>query len=293
MKPKKRTLAGLVVGLVAGLLFSAAAMAQPSPVQPIEPLPDLGPINVIVCAGQSNMVGNGHRTSSGIPPYLQVQEDVLYCVNIYTYQRDWGYLGDVPSGSGGGGWYHASEVTIGRTLADAYPDQKWAIIKVAKNGTHLFNTGNAMKSWNVNAVGNLYDWSSTYIQQQLDKLAAMGYLPEVRGFVWIQGEGDCHPVRGLAYEDNLTDLIAEWRTDFAADAGVFIGMVRPEDEVQYPNVADYQTSVLAVHAADAFTFVLDLDYIPLNVDLTHFQPPEHQTVGWDLGDMMVNSGLFD
>ena len=169
---------------------------------------------VYLIGGQSN--GNGRGDASELVAPLNVaQSDVLFywhktqvTPNGNLIQDTWV---DLQPDSGHGindpssfAVEFGSELTFGRTLADADPSVNIAIIKYTHGGTNL------RANW---AEGGFqYNTFITTVEEGLTALTDAGHTYEVGGMTWLQGEADTG-AGSAEYEDNLNDLIVRIRRD--------------------------------------------------------------------------------
>jgi len=162
------------------------------------------PLDVYVCAGQSNMAGGG--TKAGLPAELQAVQ-----TNVFVFN--------------GIGW-DAMEPTatgVGPEISFAYEMQKVlnkpiGIIMHAVGGTSLAT------NWNPEISSNLYAelTDKVTVARQSKKIT-------VKGMIWMQGENDSRYLdMATAYSRNLTNLILAARTDFNSPSMPFVaGRVNP------------------------------------------------------------------
>lgn len=295
-----------MLNLLGIMAFSLSALAQPViSGQTTAKIAKLGleiavaeltvpqPIQVFLFEGQSNAAGNG--ATNTLPAELHEQADILYSYWVNGVEDGWGPLRCQLNASGNP--YYGAEMTLGRALADsAESNVKIAIIKYARNGTPLYNNGNPDKCWNVMLDDSLYYQSRDFVLDRLNELRDMGYDPYIAGIVWVQGEGDCANLeRAVAYEVNFTNLIEFWRADLPnnADVGelpIFPGLVNPLNEA-YPNVAEWQTSVFNVAAADDLVTPVLMADLELKDDLTHLTPAAYQILGTRFANEIIASGV--
>jgi len=106
------------------------------------------PVKVFLLGGQSNMVGQGSQGDlTGPLAFLRnPQTDVLFYSQDDIHSANTstpgigGTLASLQPGSfrtDSSGTQFGPEVTFGRTIADAFPDEDFAIIKYARGGTSL------------------------------------------------------------------------------------------------------------------------------------------------------------
>ena len=169
---------------------------------------------VFLLAGQSNMEGTG-RSAKLTPPLSEPQKDVRYWNDGWVplkpgFGHNFNY-GDVDPKQFG------PEVSFGRAMADALPDDDIYIIKHGVNGANL-------------AVQYAAPDSQNYIDFRDKVKAALANLDEanidyeISGMLWMQGESDASPSIDFAnaYETNLTNLIATVREDFDSPEMPFV-----------------------------------------------------------------------
>jgi hypothetical protein len=176
--------------------------------------------DVYLIAGQSNADGRGATgdLTNGLAAWQSPQADVrIYYANPInldplnpTYNTGWsvlapgfsvppGFSGPLPSSKFG------PELSFARTLADAAPNRRLALIKVTQGGTSLSN------DWNP-ASGYLYATFTNITRTALQALTNEGARYTLRGLVWHQGESD-GSVATEVYQSMLTNFINAVRRD--------------------------------------------------------------------------------
>lgn len=189
----------LLVSTIIALLAAPCATAQAE-----------GRVRVYFLAGQSNMVGQGQVSELG-PPYNEPQTDVHYWNGT-----EW--LSLAP-GFGADSEKFGPEVSFGRAVKDAYPDDEIYLIKYAVGGTTLYN------DWSPEGEGEggpQYQQFMATTRAALANLEADGIDFKVCGMLWMQGETDADDRQGAAYEANLLAFIAHMREQFEVPAMPFI-----------------------------------------------------------------------
>lgn len=202
-----------------------------------------GPLDVYICAGQSNMAGAA--VPEELPPELQgpYKEILMFSGN------EW-----VPLQPG---------KRVGPEISFAVEMQKKlnrpvGIIKLALGGKNL------AKDWNPALPQSLY----AQLKQMVD---AAGKARDIRiaGMIWMQGENDSrYPDMATAYSQNLTNLILTARTDFNSPSMLFVaGRVNPP--------VNKYTSSSVVRAAQETCAVplyafIDCDDLTKNADNLHY-----------------------
>lgn len=181
-------------------------------------------VRCFLFVGQSNMAGSGNVGSS--PSRYRAQTDVLFDVTSPATPNtttDWIYLGAPTSAGGPGG--HGPELSFGRILAEAFPDEKIAIVKVSQAATGL-------GYWRTPGQAG-YETMLARIEVAKTRLNAMQSAGSIAGwafsgFVYMQGENEADGALGPAqtYLPNLTDLVTKVRTAVGvADLPAIIGRI--------------------------------------------------------------------
>lgn len=226
-------------------------------------------IKVFLLAGQSNMVGQAKQKD--LPENLQQpQNDVLLLSNYKNKSS-----GLVPLAPGSGNQF-GPEVTFGRTMADALPKEKFAIIKFAVNGSNLYNH---WKPTNDNR-GAYYKRFQVVVQNGLDALEKAGHTPQIVGFLWTQGEADAMAKRTTEqYQQDLTEFIADVRKRYGKDLPFLFNRLStgqraiPADQRQA--ICDAQD---AVAAADPMAWLIKTDGLK-QTDTIHFNAEGQMELG--------------
>ncbi|MBG84190.1 MAG: hypothetical protein CMJ40_06540 [Phycisphaerae bacterium] len=243
-------------------------------------------MDVLILAGQSNMVGGA--TAASTPTHLMeyIQENPAVIqrswINGEDWDDDWGNL--KPRGQ----WI-GPEMMLGHTLSEALPDRNLAFMKIAYNGTNL---GCA---WDPDGCGlNLFQQMCELVDLWTEQLEDMGWDVRFRGFIWVQGEGDCS-VEWAAkrYEENLNQLIAGVRfaTGNATLACVAAKMNPVAKEFLWKDV--YHAGVDAVAAADENVAAVSCKTVELKEDLVHLSAEGMLALGAALGDAFLALDPYD
>lgn len=185
-------------------------------------------VDVVLCAGQSNMSGYGHAHEA--PEVLHADHPTARVFQDGQLKPLALGAGKHPGPPGGFG----PELSFGHTLA-AHSPRPIVLVKVAKGGTNLANhwsptpgsnpaPGSAVTPGSDSAPGNdeklgLYTKLITATQACCKQLAAEGLQPNLRGLLWYQGESDCEDAdKANAYQARLADFIKHLRQDLQAEA---------------------------------------------------------------------------
>ena len=203
----------MLLGLL--LFFSTAGFAQKT-------------IQVVLLAGQSNMVGHGNYDdldSTVKERIKRVADRVLLStsdnpeappipLSYYISNGDTKFKFSRQFGP---------ELFIGLTLAEANPTQKYLMIKKAVGGTSLYGAWNpewSTEKANLAERGDirkklkLYQACLSTIKNNLQRLKSEGIPYEIIGMAWMQGESDTHKeITASHYKENLKRLIAGCRKE--------------------------------------------------------------------------------
>jgi hypothetical protein len=156
------------------------------------------------------------------------------------------------------------DLTFGHTIADMFPETRFALLKYAQGGTGI-------GSWDEQApVGIRFRQT---VANGLALLEDAGYEPEMIGMLCDQGESNSVNTQAQ-YEQSLNGFIAEMRATYRQDMPFMIGEIRRVSEGTNA-VADAQ---IAVGAADPYAvFVPAADLT--SGDGVHFDRPGMVTLG--------------
>ena len=247
------------------------------------------PLRVFILAGQSNMVGGG--LLGELPPSLDsLQTDVLYSWRLRTTQTvasdEWVALQHYASAPPAGVSY-GPELSFGRQLADALPDQI-AILKLAANGTNLHT------DWDP-TTGDVYEQMFAYADAALAQLVADGMTPSVAGLIWVQGTSDAGTIANATnYEANLNDLIAAVRQRFTDSDLPLVFNLYHEDSVFFDAISPEEIAALRqsqrnVAAGDPSAWLIEADDTDLrSVGDVHYTGEAFVTLGRRLADAYLS-----
>ncbi|MFA7067473.1 MAG: sialate O-acetylesterase [Erysipelotrichia bacterium] len=201
------------------------------------------PVDVVIMAGQSNMVGcsrftylNDSANSVKYQEYLdgysgiRIAYDCLTksSLDVYPEQNtSRGKFVKVMLGQGNADITFGPEVGMGETLSKTIYNNKIVLIKYACGASNLLDDWAAPTSGRING---LYDRFVRYVRAQIKVLQDDGFIPSIRAMCWMQGEGDSYPGYSTQYltqlsyfVDDLRDELMEFcdGTEFAfIDAGI-------------------------------------------------------------------------
>lgn len=204
----------------------------------VKPAGSMGEIDLYIIAGQSNAVGYGRGDLTVTDDrFTNGFENVLYYGDhVYYGSEDIDGFIPVKTGLGQGNYRSGAEIGIAYKLDDN--GRRTVIIKCGVGATPLYPIeGNAnleqYGSWTPPSfiekhpelvkhemVGQMYRRLISTLTSGMDKLAADGYILNVKGVLWLQGEADTNnEYAASAYEELLTDLITDLRTDLSKISG--------------------------------------------------------------------------
>lgn len=181
---------------------------------------NLKEIDVYLIAGQSNAVGC--TLIASLPPNFK--EEVFD--KAYLYQEGNfcpTYYGKLVKGIHLGMGCNEDHMGIEYGMAKYLQEnssKEFAFIRYGYGGSNLFLDWQPRFLWKdepsfISQYGFSYKtWAQTVVNG-LNKLMEAGYLPEIKGMAWMQGESDADKTEEIAnnYYDNLCDLIFSMRTE--------------------------------------------------------------------------------
>jgi hypothetical protein len=247
------------------------------------------PVRVFVLAGQSNMSGGGAMDDLPTAPFdlTQPQADIGYHFLIKgpnpNMATDWSPLR--PLWPGFTGTTYGPELTFGQRLAEQFPGESVAIIKVAANGTDLQN------AWAPNAdPPSVYQAMIDHVALAMGQLQAAGDEPVISGFVWVQGSGDAsNEAKGTEYEANLNELIASVRADWGMNnLPVVFNQYHVDSSRSSDGIAAVRQSQANVAAADPWAEIVNFDDLTLKSDFIHYTGPTQIELGYRLADAYIS-----
>ena len=189
------------------------------------------PIDVVVISGQSNAVGCTHidciaqsigydyyETYMAGYPGIQIAydswtKDIVNDQTVFYSQnqsRDNGFM-KVMLGQGNSQASFGPEIGIAERLNEKYSG-KLCLIKYACGASNLKD------DW-AKRDSPMYGRFINYVKLQMQNLKDMGYIPTIKAFCWMQGEGDSYEGYYQVYYDNLVEFVGNVRTDLKELAG--------------------------------------------------------------------------
>ncbi|PCJ55441.1 MAG: hypothetical protein COA79_20775 [Planctomycetota bacterium] len=168
-----------------------------------------GVLNVVICAGQSNMDGARNKKEA-LPKQLQAVQKH----NLIFNGKKWVPLAPGAMGPKGFG----PEISLAYYLSKKIK-KPIGIIKYSSGGTNLD------KQWSVSDRHSLFHKMINHV-----KAAKKKRKINIIGMVWMQGESDAqYEDMSKRYSDNLKKLITETRKELKVPKMIFLsGRINPE-----------------------------------------------------------------
>ena len=214
----------LAILLLTPMMLSATGCTKnPQPMEPKK-------IDVILISGQSNAVGCTHTNcitrsigASKYQEYLKGYPTIQIAFDSWT--KDWpdapydysrvvfysqnkskdDDFTKVMLGQGNGLTTFGPEIGIAEALHEKYAD-KLCLIKYACGGSNLRD------DW-MNRNSPMYPRFIKYVKDQIENLKNKGYIPTIKAFCWMQGEGDSYDGYYQVYTDSLRTFVGNVRED--------------------------------------------------------------------------------
>ena len=210
----------------------------------------VGPQEVFVLAGQSNMVGQGMPLSLSSPPNARLLE---------WSERGWHIAADpldpVDSQAGIG-----PGMTFGLQVMRHQPGATIGLVMCASGGTSI-------DEWQPG--GALYENCIT---------SARATGATVAGILFLQGETDARRARTAAqWYDRFRTMLAGWRRDLGTKPLFLLGQIGTLDQGRFP--AQTELRVAQARAADAEPDVCLVRTADLPNDGVHFTVPAYRVIG--------------
>ena len=239
-------------------------------------------VRVHILAGQSNMAGcNDVRNVD--PAWSMPRHEVM----LYWGNAPAPAFGPLEPGTSATScsnpdpeFYFGPELAFGDELSALYPNDQLAFIKFAVGGTDLFSQWTTPTGPNGEFPngGPLWIALKQHIDDARADLVALGYVHQIDGFIWMQGESDADKrFRANAYQSKLTNFIASMRSHTGRpDMPFVLGRIRNAGQPHAQTVRDAQ---VAVASADPNTCWFDTDDLPWLPDGIHYDDPSMLVLG--------------
>lgn len=197
---------------------------EEKPVETVDPKP----VDVVIISGQSNAVGCTH--SSCIPrsigyskyqEYMDGYPGIKIAFDSWTKDDGPRFYSQnmskndtfvkVMLGQGNSLATFGPEIGIAESLSEEYEDRLF-IIKYACGASNLKD------DW-MSRTSPMYPRLINYVKKQMKNLEDMGYIPTIKAFCWMQGEGDAWDGYYQDYLNNLSLFVSNIREDLLELAG--------------------------------------------------------------------------
>ena len=279
--------------LVNLLLFSAAISLCGGCNQGEESM-EPKPVDVVVISGQSNAVGCtkvscisrsiGH---SKYQEYLAGYEHIQIAFDSWTKDvtlegssfysqnksKDNTFM-KVMLGQGNSLATFGPEIGIAESMHEKYADRLF-IIKYACGASNLKDDWATKDS-------PMYGRFINYVKLQMKNLEDMGYVPTIKAFCWMQGEGDSYPGYHEYYYENLKGFVGSVREDLKELSGnsdvpfidALVNNVKDQGQYRWPNWKEVNDAKKQFAAESENNFCIDTIEKGLHSNQEPFDEPD-------------------
>ncbi|QZE14825.1 sialate O-acetylesterase [Halosquirtibacter laminarini] len=228
---------------------------------------------VVYMAGQSNMVGQGHKD------YLSDSIKLSSKVQFFDYALD---ANMKKSPNKFGPEYGMSEI-----ISKKYPKAKFIFIKYAIGGASQFDWAPEYSKERAAVTGHpeFGDMYSTFFKL-INKDIPKGAIP--LAVLWMQGERDAViPEAGREYEENMDHFIRSFRRDIEKDNLPFIiGIIDPEPaRYTLKSGVVHSQRELAKNLPNVFT--IETSDLPKYNDGVHYNSKGQMALGRRFGEEII------
>jgi sialate O-acetylesterase len=255
---------------------------------------------VWLCSGQSNMEmpikGFPNQPIALADSIVQYTSDIDSGIHFFTVKRN---ASNQPTEELNGKWLINSTKNVSNFSATAY----FFALKLQKElniPVGIINSswgGSPIESWIPAAMNQQFsDYDTTTIYNEPSKLPARLYNGmihplkdyKIKGFVWYQGEANTD--RYATYEQKLTGLIQQWRSDWnLGDLPFFLVEIAPylyQNGLNAPRLraAQFKASI----TNNTIGIVCTNDLVSAT-DSMNIHPPRKK----EIGDRLANLALFN
>ena len=285
--------------LLSPIAFSTVGCGQPKPKDPT-------PVDVVVISGQSNAVGCTHSKcitrSIGAEKYSEYSEGYPTIQIAYdSWTKDQNSEGKsifysqnkskdetfmrVLLGQGNSTGTFGPEIGIAETMHEKYAN-KLFLIKYACGASNLKD------DW-AKKDSPMYPRLINFVKKQMKNLTDMGYVPTIKAFCWMQGEGDSWDGYYQEYFDNLSGFASNIRADLKDMAGnkdvpfIDAGISNSKDWQYYRQVNDAKKQFAALSENNIY---IDTIEAGLHTDKEPFDEPD--TCHYDTESQVLLGKLF-
>lgn len=232
----------------------ATPAAPATLVPPPKSLAERSKFRLYLLVGQSNMAGRGTVEAEDLsinPRVLTLDKDGRWVVAVDPLHSDKPTMAGVGLGT-----------TFGKVMAEADPEVVIGLIPCAVGGTSISQWqkgADPVQPW-----GKLYDNAIERAKLALRDGVLMGIL-------WHQGEADASTGGIAAYQERLTKLVADFRTDLdAPDVPFVAGMLGVWDPQRHAGRQAFNENLKNLPTWFANAAVVDSTGLEHRGDNTHF-----------------------
>ena len=212
----------LRLSLLSFMAFTLVGCKSETPEPETEPK-EPQPVDVVVISGQSNAVGCTHANCisrsmghSKYQDYLRGYETIKIAYDSWTKDEGPRFYSQNKSkddtfvkvmlGQGNSLATFGPEIGIAESMNEKYGNSLF-LIKYACGASNLKDDWTSKDS-------PMYPRLINFVKKQMKNLEDMGYIPTVKAFCWMQGEGDAWDGYYQDYLANLTTFASNIREDF-------------------------------------------------------------------------------
>jgi len=259
---------------------------------------------VILLIGQSNASGSSivsyleekssaedfKRYDAGYPSVL-----INYCIDDHNACSEGEYVKvDLTCGAAIG--FFGPEVGMADGLSAAYPGETVFILKYTMSGYSLhYHWLSAGKR------GSIYNAFLTFVTENMDHLATLGYDASIGAICWMQGESDTSEFKAERYFDNQKAFVSYLREDLAPyaetggiyfiDAGISDG---PYCEPGYPTVNEAKLRFSGLSPMNIYFSTIDAGLTTVNEpegdpDWGHYDALDELELGHIFAEYIIKS----
>lgn len=212
------------------ILLSTGCGQNTPEVDPPEPvIVDPVPVDVVIISGQSNAVGctfskeikNSDLGATKYYEYMSGFEGIKIAYDCWTKDdgpkfysqnksKDNNFV-KVMLGQGNSLATFGPEIGISEALSENYSG-KLFLIKLACGASNLKD------DW-AQKDSPMYPRLIDYVKKQMKNLEDSGYIPTIKAFCWMQGEGDSYDGYYQKYLENTRLFVSNFREDLRSLAG--------------------------------------------------------------------------
>ena len=239
-------------------------------------------IDVILAAGQSNMVGQGQ--DADLPDVLRRPHAsaLIYTAPLMPHD-DRGWPSDhrwqplAPTNHKTDPPGFGPELSFGHTFSAAF-EHPAAIVKLAHGGTSLFEH---WRPKDADDADTLTHRTLAHTRRAVDQLREQGYTPHLRGILWYQGEADTRPTNPAPerYGQQLQRLLDRFRGELADGRPVPFVLFRVHPHSgETPFYHTIRRAIVSAAEADPAGAWIDVDDLH-HPDSVHLDGPSLLTAG--------------